>query len=133
VSAPADEELLTAAQAALANAYAPYSKFKIGAAVRTDSGAVYCGCNVENVSYGLTICAERAAIFAAVAAEGTRLRVRSLAITCDPPGPCSPCGACRQVIAEFAGPECRVIYRGPDGVREASLQSLLPDAFRKLP
>jgi cytidine deaminase len=129
VTGASDEELLAQATAALARAYAPYSRFKVGAAVLTESGAVHTGCNVENASYGLTNCAERTAIFNAVAAEGPGLRLRSVAIATDPSVPCSPCGACRQVISEFGGPHCKVIYRGLDGVREVSLKNLLPDAF----
>jgi cytidine deaminase len=130
MSAPDGKELLAKAAAALANAYAPYSKFKVGAAVLAESGAVYTGCNVENASYGLTNCAERSAVFNAVAAEGPSLRLRSVAVASDPAVPCSPCGACRQVISEFGGPHCSVIYRGLDGVREVSLKSLLPDGFK---
>ena len=124
-----DGDLVAAAEAALANAYAPYSNFRVGAALRTESGALYTGCNVENSSYGLTNCAERTAIFAAVAAEGPGLRVKEIAIATDPPVPCSPCGACRQVIAELGGPHCRVVYRSLDGIRETALKDLLPDAF----
>jgi cytidine deaminase len=124
-----DGDLVAAAQAALANAYAPYSKFRVGAALRAESGVLYTGCNVENSSYGLTNCAERTAIFAAVAAEGPGLRVKEIAIATDPPVPCSPCGACRQVIAELGGPHCRVVYRSLDGIRETALKDLLPDAF----
>jgi cytidine deaminase len=130
VGAPADDDLLAAARQALARAYAPYSKFQVGAAVLAESGAVYTGCNVENASYGLTNCAERTAIFSAVAAEGPGLRLRTIAIATEPPVPCSPCGACRQVISEFGGPHCKVIYRGLDGIHEVSLKGLLPDAFR---
>jgi cytidine deaminase len=130
VSAPPDEELLAAAQDAAARAYAPYSKFKVGAAVLAESGAVYAGCNVENASYGLTVCAERSAVFSAVATEGPSFRLRAIAITTERMVPCSPCGACRQVISEFGGPHCKVIYRGLDGIHEASLKSLLPDAFQ---
>jgi cytidine deaminase len=128
--APApDQDLFAAAEAALRNAYAPYSGFRVGAAVRAQSGAVYPGCNVENSSYGLTNCAERTAIFAAVAAEGPALRVKEIAIATDPAVPCSPCGACRQVIAELGGPHCRVVYRSLDGIKESALKDLLPDAF----
>jgi cytidine deaminase len=128
--APAPEQdLLAAAEAALQKAYAPYSQFRVGAAVRAESGAVYTGCNVENSSYGLTNCAERTAIFSAVAAEGPGFHLKEIAIATDPPVPCSPCGACRQVIAELGGPHCRVVYRSLDGIKESALKDLLPDAF----
>src|SRR5262245_37718221 len=92
------QRLLPAARLAVERAYAPYSRFRVGSAVLTGSGSVYSGCNVENRSYGLTICAERAAVFAAVAAEGPGTSIAALAVVCDPERPCSPCGACRQEI-----------------------------------
>src|SRR5579862_6343991 len=99
------EELLNLARAAQANAYAPYSKFRVGAAVLLENGDVFTGCNVENASYGLTNCAERSAIFAAVSKlGGGNVKIRAVAVVNDHDVPCSPCGACRQVIAEF-GPE----------------------------
>jgi len=92
--------LTESALAARERAYAPYSKFAVGAALQTKSGRVFCGCNVENLSFGLTICAERAAVFAAVAA-GER-EFEAIAIVADSIQPVTPCGACRQVLAEFA-------------------------------
>ncbi len=129
LSAEQRATLLTAAKAALANAYAPYSKFKVGAAVLTETGAVYRGCNIENASYGLTICAERTAIFTAVNEEAERMRIRAIAVWSDPEGPCSPCGACRQVIFEF-GPDAIVLFQGKKGVEELSASELLPAGFR---
>lgn len=123
------ETLLNLAKAALARAYAPYSKFQVGAAVLTEAGAVYTGCNVENSSYGLTNCAERTAIFAAVAAEGPQMRIRALAVWTNPEGPCSPCGACRQVIFEL-GPGAIVLFQGQEGVQEICASELLPAGFR---
>ena len=128
ISASQQEILLEMAKAALARAYAPYSKFKVGAAVLTESGATYSGCNVENSSYGLTNCAERTAIFAAVAAEGPGMRIRALAVWTRPEGPCSPCGACRQVIFEL-GPEAIVLFQGQEGVKKARVSELLPAGF----
>jgi cytidine deaminase len=108
-------------------AYAPYSGFAVGAAVVTDSGRVYTGCNVENASYGLTICAERAAVFAAVAA-GARAFVATVIVT-GAPRPTMPCGACRQVLHEF-GPAMQVVACTLDGqVERARLDALLPSAF----
>lgn len=110
------------------HAYAPYSNFHVGAAILTGDGKVFTGCNVENASYGLTICAERNAIFAAVAATGGKPVIRAVAVATDPEVACSPCGACRQVIAEF-GKDSKVYYKGPDGIKELSLAELLPDCF----
>lgn len=120
--------LLAQAREALSRAYAPYSQFRLGAAVLTAQGNIYTGVNVENASYGLTICAERAAICNAVAREGPEMRLKALAVVCERPGPCLPCGACRQVISEF-GPEAVIIFPGPDGPEEVSLARLLPEAF----
>jgi cytidine deaminase len=122
------EHLLAAARAVLDRAYAPYSGFRVGAAVLTGSDHVYAGCNVESSSYGLTCCAERAAIFAAVAAEGPHVVVAAVAVTSSREGPCSPCGACRQVIAEF-GPDAMVLYPGTEGTVARPIAELLPDTF----
>ncbi len=121
--------LLEAARAVLKQAYAPYSRFRVGAAVLTGEGRIFSGANVENASYGLTLCAERAAIAAAVAAEGPGLKLRALAVICETPGACVPCGACRQVIREF-GPETLIIFQGPAGLVEMGLEELLPAGFQ---
>jgi cytidine deaminase len=124
------EVLLQRAREAGGQAYCPYSDFPVGAAVETELG-VFLGCNVENASYGLAICAERVALFTAVAA-GAR-RITRLAVSCLRPGPESstaermPCGACRQVIAEFMSPESEVLVDGAGAWRVADL---LPEAFR---
>ena len=128
ISAQEEQRLMEAAAAAMQRAYAPYSKFHVGAAVLAESGRVYTGCNVENASYGLTICAERNAIFAAVAAEGEGLRLRAIAVTNAAGVPCSPCGACRQVIFEF-GPQALVIFQGQKGMTRATASELLPAGF----
>jgi cytidine deaminase len=123
-------QLVQAAQAVASNAYAPYSHFPVGAAVLTEAGQVFVGCNVENASYGLTICAERAAIFAAIAQEGGKnCRIRAIAIAHLNSLPLSPCGACRQVIAEF-GPAAEVIFRTAEGLINRSISELLPHGFR---
>jgi homotetrameric cytidine deaminase len=124
-----EEALQAAAEAVLGQAYAPYSRFRVGAAVRTASGRVHAGCNVENVSYGLTICAERSAIARAVAEEGPEVRIVAVAVVHDGLEPCAPCGACRQVIAEFGGLETTVRYRSTEGVVERAAGDLLPDTF----
>lgn len=120
-----DVELLDAARGAAANAHAPYSRFAVGAALRTPDGTVYLGVNVENASYGLTSCAERNAVFAAVAA-GHR-DFAAIAIHADAAS-APPCGACRQVLAEFA-PELRVIRLRDGHAVVSSLAELLPERF----
>ena len=128
--APAQqEEILSAARDAFRNAHAPYSNFKVGATILTDRGTMYHGCNVENASYGLTICAERNAIFAAVAAEGSSMRIQAVAVATERDGPCAPCGACRQVIFEF-GPDALVLFRGQTGTEQMVITRLLPEGFR---
>ncbi len=128
--APAQqEEMLSGARAAFSNAHAPYSKFKVGATVLTERGNSYSGCNVENASYGLTICAERNAIFAAVAAEGSGMRIKAVAVATEQDVPCAPCGACRQVIFEF-GPDALVLFRGQSGTEQMLITKLLPEGFR---
>ncbi len=124
-----NSRLIDAARDALTRAYAPYSGLKVGAAVLTARGQVYSGANVDNASYGLTLCAERAAMAVAVAAEGPEMRIRALVVVSDQAGPFAPCGACRQVISEF-GPEALVIFQGEDGLDQASISELLPQAFR---
>ena len=124
-------ELLAAARVVAARAYAPYSQFRVGAAIRTDAGTVFTGCNVENASYGLTMCAERNAVAAAVAAEGPGMRIAALAVAVESGQPFSPCGACRQVIAEFAAPSTVIVYAGRAGpVTRTTAGELLPQAFK---
>ena len=120
------DDLVRAAEAARRHAHAPYSRYRVGAAVETDDGAIYAGCNVENASYGLTICAERAAVCAAVAAGARRIRRAVVVTDSDPPG--APCGACRQVLAEF-GRDMEVTAVGPARRMQWRLRDLLPDAF----
>lgn len=123
------ERLLRSARKAMKNAYAPYSKFRVGAAILTSTGDVFLGCNVENASYGMTNCAERTAIFAAVAKAGPKLEIEAVAVTNDHGVPCSPCGACRQVIYEF-GPHATVFFQGKKGWTESAITDLLPEGFR---
>jgi cytidine deaminase len=114
------------AKAVQANAYAPYSNFRVGAAVETATGEQFAGCNVESASYGLTICAERAAVVQAVAGGFRQFRRIVVVTSSEPPAP--PCGACRQFLHEF-GPDLIVESIGPQSKRRWSLRDLLPDAF----
>lgn len=120
------DPLVKAARAAQARAYAPYSNFRVGAALESEGGEIYVGCNVENASYGLTICAERAAVCAAVAAGAQRFRRAVVVSDTDPPA--APCGACRQVLSEF-GRDFRVDAVGPQGSASWTMAELLPAAF----
>jgi len=123
------ERLLRSARKVLKNAYAPFSKFRVGAAILTSKGEIFLGCNVENSSYGLTNCAERTAVFSAIAKLGPELEIRAVAVTNDRGAPCSPCGACRQVIYEF-GPRAIVFYQGENGPKQSLITDLLPEGFR---
>jgi cytidine deaminase len=122
------ERLIDAARTMLDRAYAPYSKFHVGAAILTEAGNLYTGCNVENASYGVTNCAERTAIFSAVAAEGPGMKLKAVAVLNSATMPCSPCGACRQVIYEF-GPKALIVYQGDGKLSEATAEQLLPAGF----
>lgn len=122
---PAD--LLAAARAAWGHAYAPYSGFSVGAALRDGEGRVHAGANVENASYGLGRCAEQSAVQAMASAGGRRLLEIVVVTAADPPA--SPCGACRQVLSEF-GPDATVFLVNDVGAWRTSVASLLPDGFR---
>ena len=130
-------DLIARAAQIARKAYAPYSAFHVGAAVETEAGGVYVGCNVENAAFPVGGCAERHAIAAAVAAEGPEMRLKSVAVVAlDPigaPVPCAPCGQCRQAIVEF-GPKAQVSFRTKDQagntvVATVSAEALLPGAF----
>lgn len=122
------KKLLESAGRARKKAYAPYSHFSVGAALLTEEGEIYDGCNVENLSYGLTICAERVAVFSAIAA-GSR-NFTGLSLVADTPEPITPCGACRQVLFEFS-PDLWVISTNLAGQQKMfRLRELLPDAFQ---
>ena len=118
--------LIEAARRAQQQAYAPYSRYRVGAAVEGEDGSVFTGCNVENASYGLVMCAERVAIGAAVAAGVRQFRRVVVASDSEPPAP--PCGACRQVIFEFA-PDAEVLAVGPRSSHRWIMRELLPAAF----
>jgi len=130
ITAVLKSRLLEAAREVLESAYAPYSRFRVGAALLTEQGKLFSGANVENASYGLTLCAERAAVAAAVAAEGPGLKVQAVAVVSDAPGACPPCGACRQVLLEFGDHDTTIIFSGPEGLVQRPLGELLPAGFR---
>ena len=121
-----DDALIAAARAARDAAYAPYSKFRVGAALLCRDGTIVTGCNVENASYGLSMCAERTAIFAAVASGRSAFEAIAIAGPAEALTP--PCGACRQVLAEF-GRELRVTYTTPGGHATTTVEALLPVRF----
>lgn len=120
-------QLLEAAKKARENAYAPYSHFKVGAALLTSDGKIITGCNVENASYGLSLCAERVAVFNAVSQGNTSFK--ALAVIADTEDPVSPCGACRQIITEFSR-EMTVVMANVNGeLKRTTVAELLPYAF----
>jgi cytidine deaminase len=122
------DPLLAAAREVRARAHAPYSRFRVGAAVRDERGRIHVGCNVENVSYGLTVCAERNAVAAAVAAGARRIRAAAVVSGSRPPA--TPCGACRQVLVELGDARTVILIAGPSGAaRRITLGALLPKAF----
>jgi cytidine deaminase len=123
------EQLASTAKIAMENAYAPYSNFKVGAAVLGKSGKIYTGCNVENASYGLSMCAERTAVFNAVCAGEREITAVAIAVSGDA---AFPCGACRQVLSEFAPSDgdMTVYLVSGQGIEEYTLAELLPHAFK---
>ena len=116
-------ELLAAAQQAAQQAYAPYSGFRVGAALLLEGGDIVTAANVENASYGLSICAERSAVVRAIAQHGPKLRIQAVAVTNLNNAPSSPCGACRQVLSEFMPPNGLVLFPS-DGTPEMRMQTL---------
>ncbi len=123
--------LLDEARAAAAHAYAPYSGFRVGSALLLASGETVTGANVENASYGLTICAERAALVRAVATFGPSLRIAAVAVANLNEAPSPPCGACRQMLSEFTAPDAPVIFPAAEGSTVVLFGDLLPLAFHK--
>jgi cytidine deaminase len=123
------QKLMRSAKHVMKNAHAPYSHFRVGAAILLTNGKVFLGCNVENASYGMTNCAERTAIFSAVAELGPKIEIRAVAVANAQAVPCSPCGACRQVIYEF-GPDATIYFQGAKGLKQAHITELLPEGFR---
>lgn len=122
-------KLEQAARRVMKHAHAPYSKFHVGAAILLTNGKIFSGCNVENASYGMTNCAERTAIFTAVAELGPKIEIAAVAVANNQGVACSPCGACRQVIYEF-GPDATIFFQGAHGPKQAHITELLPEGFR---
>jgi len=123
------EKLVKEAEKVRKKAYTPYSKFKVGAAVLSDDGKIFTGCNIENSSFGLAVCAERVAVFKAISEGSTKFE--AIAVIGDTVKPCSPCGSCRQVISEF-GEDIPLIMANLKGdVKIKKIKELLPEAFGK--
>jgi len=126
---PELDRLLEAARQAALHSYSPYSGFRVGAALRLTNGEIVTGTNVENVSYGLTICAERSALVRAVSQFGPEIRIEAVAVDHLNDAPSPPCGACRQVLAEFILPDAPVIFPAADGMSVVAFSEWLPSAF----
>jgi len=126
---PALQELYNTAKKARENAYSPYSRHKVGAAVRLENGQIFSGCNVENSSYGATVCAERVAIQSAIATTGPKIKITDVMVVTDATPPWPPCGMCRQVIAEFAGNTQIHAANLSESVQTMSFTEILPHAF----
>jgi homotetrameric cytidine deaminase len=129
IADPALEDLLAQARKAALNSYSPYSGFRVGAALRLANGAIVTGTNVENVSYGLTICAERSALVTAVSQFGPDIRIDAVAVANLNGSASPPCGACRQMLAEFIQPDAPVLFPAADGPRTIPFSEMLPLAF----
>ena len=128
-SRPALEDLYAQAVQAAERSYSPYSHFRVGAALKLTNGQIVTGTNVENVSYGLTICAERSALVAAVSRFGPEIRIEAVAVANLNNAASPPCGACRQVLAEFTLPDTPVVFPVADGQRVMPFGDLLPLTF----
>jgi len=131
LDAPLIETLTATATGAAARAYAPYSRFQVGAALLFDDGAIVAGANVENASYGLSCCAERNALFRAISEQGPSRRIAAVAVFHDGAEACPPCGACLQVMSEFASESCVVFFSHGSEFRSALFDELLPVRFNK--
>ncbi len=123
------QRLFETARQAAQNSYSPYSRFRVGSALQLTNGEVVTGTNVENVSIGLTICAERAALVRAVSQFGPGVRIEAVAVANLNDSASPPCGACRQVLAEFTAPDAPVIFQSADGVRTMPFAEMLPHGF----
>lgn len=129
VSNEVKEKLIQLAKQAQEKAYSPYSKFSVGAALITEEGDIFTGCNIENISYSLTICGERTAIAKMISEKGPGTKIKAIATTTKADITCSPCGACRQVILEFSNPDSVVIYKSEEDYVTVPVAHILPGAF----
>ena len=127
------DRLRASAADAARHAYAPYSKFYVGAALLFDDGTIVTGCNVENVSYGLSSCAERNALFRAIGEHGPERRIRAIAVANRNAAASTPCGACRQVLAEFVTPDAVITFPGDSGPQTMPFAEIFPCAFTFTP
>lgn len=123
------DDLLKEASIVAEKSYSPYSRFRVGAALQLSNGAVVTGTNVENVSFGLTICAERAALVRAVGEFGPDIRITGVAVANLNGAASPPCGACRQMLAEFADPDAVIVFPAADGIRRMRFDEILPLGF----
>ena len=126
----ADAELIGLAEGAYRQAYAPYSKFRVGAALLTEAGTTVIGCNVEDATMNLGVCAERAAIISAIVKEGPKMKIRAMAVASEQPGGCAPCGNCRQLFSEFSDETSRIIFHDGTGYAPFTLEDILPHTFK---
>lgn len=126
---PELETLMEQAREAAQNSYSPYSGFRVGAALQLTNGEVVTGANVENISFGLTICAERSALVSAVSRFGPKIRIEAVAVANLNDKASPPCGACRQMLVEFILPDAPVLFPAADGIRTMAFSGLLPMAF----
>jgi len=129
ISKDVQEKLIQLAKEAQEKSYTPYSQFPVGAALITEDGDIFTGANIENISYGLSNCGERTAIFKMMSEKGPKAKIKAIAVTTKADIPCSPCGACRQVIQEFSTPDAVVIYKGQNGYTVVTMDQILPGAF----
>jgi len=122
-------ELLTLAKEVAERSYSPYSKFRVGASILLDDGSIFTGCNVENASYRLTTCAEQTAIAKAISEVGPKIKLRAVAVANLNGAASMPCGACRQTLLEFGGPDTWIFFPGENGASDVSLADLIPFGF----
>lgn len=125
----AKDKLIHLAKKAQENSYSPYSKFAVGAALLTEEGDIFTGCNIENISYGLSNCGERTAIFKMIADKGPKTKIKAIAVSTKADIPCAPCGACRQVILEFSTADTLIFYKDEKGYTTKTMDQLLPGGF----
>ena len=131
ISKDLQDKLISLAKEAQKKAYVPYSNFHVGAAILSDDGDIFTGCNIENVCYALSLCGERTAIFKMMSEKGPHAKIKAIAVSTETDMHAPSCGSCRQVIQEFSTPETIVIYKSSDGYKAVPIAELLPDAFTK--